>query len=502
MPRYAFDIAPGDAFDPRDLQAFLQQPEWAGATLEAGRKPKGAWHATVTWQGDVSVGALFDRAHALGEAAGGAAVPLEEPAPAQGARGDGWHRAATRFPDAGGPTTGAGVVVGHLDTGYTRHPELELTGGRYRVDRGFDLLDDDPDTSAAEGTRFYAHGTGTSSVLMSGASASVTPGVWGAAPGATLIPFRVAPSPVIWKASYRKAVAAGIHAAIAARAQVISISLGWFFGHDDLAAAVEAAEAAGVIVVAAAGQLNRYIPCPEAVAYPARYPSVVAVAASKKGKAPCPWSGHGEDILITAPGQDILRANWKDTEAAVEPSWGTSYATALTAGSAALWLHKWGASPALQDPAARPGLFRAALADSAEPIPSDTRGHWGAGHLDVARLLALDPATLTPRLPAARAASPLSDLSKGLADVLPLPAPPAAVRAMLEQSFQIADLGAFIEAFGQEVVWQLAAAKPDPVVLRAHLDGALAPTELQGLIPKAPLIPHPSAALAALQRQP
>ena len=70
---------------------------------------------------------------------------------------------------------GAGVQVGHPDTGYTLHPEL-ADSARLLVSAGYDYDDDDPDPVDDLNDGFLdnpSHGTGTGSVIVSGVSRKV-----------------------------------------------------------------------------------------------------------------------------------------------------------------------------------------------------------------------------------------------------------------------------------------------------------------------------------------
>src|SRR5688572_1788077 len=78
-----------------------------------------------------------------------------------------WHLFGPRPP-------GAGVTVGHPDTGYTPHPEL-AEAARILVSAGYDYEDDDPDPIDDLVDRTLdnpGHGTATGSVILSGVGAA------------------------------------------------------------------------------------------------------------------------------------------------------------------------------------------------------------------------------------------------------------------------------------------------------------------------------------------
>jgi subtilisin family serine protease len=111
-------------------------------------------------------------------------------------------------------------------------------------------------------------------------------------------------------------------------AKVICIALG---GQDSssLKQAVEQAQAADIVVVAAAG--NR--PTDTKVVYPAAYPGVIAAAGVDKQGNHADVSVTGPQVTLAAPAVDIVspRLNGKYSQ-----NVGTSDATAIIAGAAAL----------------------------------------------------------------------------------------------------------------------------------------------------------------------
>jgi subtilisin family serine protease len=100
-----------------------------------------------------------------------------------------------------------------------------------------------------------------------------------------------------------------------------------------------------VIVLAAAGN------CVRLVVWPARFERCLAVAGSNVLDGTWKGSCRGSAVDITAPAQHIWRASRKPKEtdpAAVGPGEGTSFAVALTAGVAALWLAHHGRPKLIQ----------------------------------------------------------------------------------------------------------------------------------------------------------
>ena len=126
-------------------------------------------------------------------------------------------------------------------------------------------------------------------------------------------------------------VAAGVNAAVDAGADVISLSLGGPMGSRRLAAAVDRAVAADVVVVAAAGNAGTT----EAF-YPAAYEGVLAVAGHDRDGQRYRWSNHGDWVDVAAPGCAGVGGL---------AACGTSVATPLAAAGVGL-LASTGAAPA------------------------------------------------------------------------------------------------------------------------------------------------------------
>ncbi len=244
------------------------------------------------------------------------------------------HAAWTLPLPIGGKPQGENVVIGHPDTGFTKHPEY-FDRHRVLVGRGYDFEGNkkhplDPLQGWAPG-----HGTATGSVIMGtvGDQSPTLPHyVSGVAPRAKLIPVRVSTGVV--HLSFRRLVRAIYHC-IEQRVAVISLSLGGPMHSRALDLAINAAVSRGIVVIAAAGNVWPW------VVYPAKLDRVIAVAASNCRHRAWEQSAAGSAVDVAAPGESIWRARAKRSSSetfANERSHGTSYATAITAGACALWL--------------------------------------------------------------------------------------------------------------------------------------------------------------------
>ena len=226
---------------------------------------------------------------------------------------------------SGRPSRGQDVIVAQPDTGITAH--VELVGVAFVP--GFDVIDDDNDpTDPLTEPGNPGHGTGTASVLVSLESYIVT----GSAPRARLMPIRTIESVVRIR---QITVARAIDWAIQEGAHVVTMSLGGIPA-SALHRAISRAVEADLIVLAAAGN------CVRLVVWPARYDECIAVAATNAADQPWPGTCRGAPVDISAPGQNVYRAvvppggpTGADT---VGQGQGTSFAVALTAGVAALWV--------------------------------------------------------------------------------------------------------------------------------------------------------------------
>lgn len=191
------------------------------------------------------------------------------------------------------------VTVAVVDSGVDlTHPDLV---GRLRPD-GYDFVDDDPDPSDENG-----HGTHVSGIIA--ATLDNAEGIRGLAPNVQILPVRVMNAEG-WGTN--DAIAAGIRYAIEQEAQVINLSLGitlWPLDGNSrtreespLSSAIREAQAAGAVVVVAAG--NDFAPFPNLIAF--ENPEVLLVAASTEDDQKARFSNSGPWIDVVAPGQHIL----------------------------------------------------------------------------------------------------------------------------------------------------------------------------------------------------
>lgn len=345
---------------------------------------------------------------------------------------------------------GAGVRVGHPDSGFSDHFAL---GPGVDVASDWDVIDDDDDATdplrPPRRTFFNplpnpGHGTSTASVILGQGDGA---GFSGVAPEAVLVPFRATESVV---QVFDSDVATAVRRARAAGCHVVSMSLGGtgFFGLRD---AIQEAVDDGMIVMAAAGNQVGVVTAP------ASYDNCIAVAATGTGDSLWPGSSRGAAVDVSAPGSCVWAAGFDWTAGPpvriVDRTNGTSYSVAHLAGVAALWLAHHGHA-ALVQRFGRHRVQAAFLHQLRSPgvcaRPPGWDDDWGVGRIDAAALLA-HPLPDAADLDAVRAAgAPTTGAVARIAAVTGVDA--GRVDEWLADTLGPADLGARTERFEGELV--------------------------------------------------
>jgi serine protease len=305
-----------------------------------------------------------------------------------------------RLPAAWDKSTGTGIRVAVIDTGYRPHVDLAgqiLAGYDFIADttisndgtgRDSDASDPGDWTAAGQcGTGEPASNSSWHGTHVAGTIAALTNngiGVAGVAYGAKVVPVRVLGQ----CGGYTSDIADGIIWAsggtvsgvtnIAARAQVINMSLGGGGACDTTSqSAINSARSRGTVVVVAAGNENQNA----SNSNPANCSGVIAVAATNKSGGRASYSNYGTIVDVAAPGGDTgaailstLNAGTKSPGADNYVGYmGTSMATPHVAGVVALMLAK--------NPALTPDEVEARLKSSARAFPASCSG-CGAGIVD------------------------------------------------------------------------------------------------------------------------
>jgi serine protease len=322
--------------------------------------------------------------------------------------------AGMRLPAAWDKSTGSGVTVAVIDTGYRPHADLKaniVAGGGYDMisdttvsgkagGRQADAIDPgdwtttDQCYSGSPGSNSSWHGTHVSGTIAAATNNST--GVAGIAYNAKILPVRVLghcggytsdiADAMIWASG---GAVSGVPAN-ATPAKVLSLSLGGGGACDTTTqSAINSARSRGAVVVVAAGNENQ----DASNSNPANCSGVIAVAAVNRSGGRAWYSNYGSIVDVAAPGGDTsVQGNGilstLNTGATTPGSdsyefyQGTSMATPHVSAVAALMLAK--------NPNLTPDDIESKLKSSARPFPATCTG-CGAGIVDASA--AVDAAT-------------------------------------------------------------------------------------------------------------
>ncbi len=287
------------------------------------------------------------------------------------------------------------VRVGQIDTGYTPHPVFGF-GGTAWLDVAaartfFAVGAGGGDPGPGQGIDPLAalndgHGTRVGSVICGSDPAAPGGTYLGVAPKVPLVPVRIANTVLITHAQQELAAALR-YLVNEARVSVINLSMG-FLPRTQMGVldkAIDEAYLAGVVFVCAAGQPLR------SVIAPAHGRRTIAAAGSTVGSVPWGQSAYGSAVDWAAPAAHIYRAEMRrlSTPAYADRGDGTSYATAITSGAAALWLARHGRALDTAYPEAwqRVEAFKTVARTTARKMPNQQPGAFGAGILDIGAIL-------------------------------------------------------------------------------------------------------------------
>jgi serine protease len=287
-----------------------------------------------------------------------------------------WHLRQINMPAAWKQGNGKGAVVAVIDTGVTKVGDLRDT----KFVPGYNFV-----ANNANADDDHGHGTHVAGTIAESTNNGI--GVAGVAYGASIMPLKVLSA----RGSGSMAgIAQAIRWAADHGANVINMSLGGPFAVAPLANAIKYAHGKGVVVVAAAGNDGK-----GKVSYPARYPGVIAVAATQEDEGTTFYSNWGPEIDIAAPGGNT-RGNPQGgvLQHTIVPNdightdylyfMGTSMASPHVAGVAALVV-----GAGIKKPEA---VEQVLLATARKPPARDAAGarvddHYGAGIVDASAAL-------------------------------------------------------------------------------------------------------------------
>jgi subtilisin len=226
-----------------------------------------------------------------------------------------WGLTDLNIPQVHKTTLGEGVKICVVDSGRSEHFEVAQN-----------VADSINFTDSRTSKDMFGHSTFISGII---AAEKNDEGVIGVAPKASLYLAKAIDdggrgNPAAMVKSVRWAIEKGV--------DIISISAGSFFDFKPLHNIIKTAYRQNIIILAATGNSGtRHYD----VAFPARYPEVIGVAAYNKQHEAAKFSSRGINVFCAMPGVDIY-STWLDNTFC--KSKGTSYACPMLAGVCALIL--------------------------------------------------------------------------------------------------------------------------------------------------------------------
>lgn len=374
----------------------------------------------------------------------------------------GWVHAVIETQGGWQSNRGQGVRVAIIDTGVSNHQELQ---GTLAPDGHLNLVEggtNPRDRFTAGGLLNPGHGTVVASVVASrggldAGMGTTGPGkITGVATEAEILAIRAFVSVVnIWQ----KTIPAAIAHAIDQDADVIVMCMGGPTPVSATQRALKMARDRGILTICAAGN------CWPMVVFPAGYAEyglATAVAAVQPDLMPWRYSARGKAVVVSAPGEQVWAATMPRADGspdAVKVSQGTTLATSLVAGAAALWSGAVGGADKVRQVAADRGttgqeLFNQVLRQAAFRPPA-----WGgitdlgAGVLRISRMFRQATGLASGSEAVSTVGPPVTAAPLAAWDAVPA-AQVAADTLASADARVLAELDPQMEEFAPELLWR------------------------------------------------
>ena len=250
--------------------------------------------------------------------------------------------------------------VAIMDTGImTKHPDLKgnVASGINITGTGSDILDPN------------GHGTHVAGII---GALNNEIGIVGVMPEVDLYAVKVFDSRGDGSLSN---IIRGLQWCINQGIKVVNMSFGSATDNDTFREVFKAAERAGIIMVAAAGNDQTK----HQIQYPAVYTETIAVSSLNELNSLSNFSSYGPEIDLIAPGEQIL-STWNN--GSYKTLSGTSMAAPHVSGVILQVLNKWGNMS--------PAQIKRHLKNTAQRLPIKDE-YQGAGLIDLAKALSINP---------------------------------------------------------------------------------------------------------------
>lgn len=228
----------------------------------------------------------------------------------------------------------------------------------------------------------HGHGTHVSGII--GAKLNNGKGGAGVAPECSIYSIKVLKDTGSGASS---TIIKGVNQAVNNRVDIINMSLGGALYSKVEADAYQRAYEAGIAVFCAAG--NEFS---NSAHYPAAYKNTISVAALDKSMGKAYFSNYDSGVRYSAPGVDIF-STYKDSKTSYKSMSGTSQATPVTAGAAAVI---WATLPSNLSGKAKVDALLKKMDSSCSKV---TGKGLGKGCIDLAKALGLTNNEAAPKKP-------------------------------------------------------------------------------------------------------